>query len=80
MANSARGRLWELLTPASADRNAKDLSWLQSYIQHLQEEGLDADTQRKAMLLQLWVTQVSPSLFYLSLALLYIGFHVAIFF
>ncbi|XP_056605666.1 prostacyclin synthase [Triplophysa dalaica] len=57
VANSAQGRLWELLTPASADKNAKDLSWLQSFIQHLQEEGLDDETQRKAMLLQLWVTQ-----------------------
>lgn len=57
VANSARQRLWEILTPSSIERDAKQESWLQSYIRHLQDEGLNTETQRKAMLLQLWVTQ-----------------------
>ncbi|XP_051568806.1 prostacyclin synthase-like [Myxocyprinus asiaticus] len=57
VANSAREKLWELLTPSCLDRKDKQQSWLQSFIQHLQVEGLDAETQRRAMLLQLWLTQ-----------------------
>ncbi|XP_051563621.1 prostacyclin synthase-like [Myxocyprinus asiaticus] len=57
VANSAREKLWELLFPSCLDRKEEQQSWLQSYKQHLQEEGLDAETQRRAMLLQLWVTQ-----------------------
>uniref|UniRef100_A0A4W4HNH1 Prostacyclin synthase n=1 Tax=Electrophorus electricus TaxID=8005 RepID=A0A4W4HNH1_ELEEL len=47
-------------------------SWIQSYRQHLQEEGADEETQRKAMLLQLWATQgnVGPCAFWLLAFLL----------
>lgn len=55
-AGSVKQRLWELLAQAGLRENSS--LWLQSYRQHLQEEGSDEETQRKAMLLQLWATQV----------------------
>lgn len=33
--------------------------WLHDYRQVLQEEGADEETQKKAVLMQLWATQVS---------------------
>lgn len=62
IANSAREKLWKCLTPQCLDSKPKHQSWLGNYVQQLQDEGLDTETQRRAMLLQLWVTQVSFSL------------------
>uniref|UniRef100_A0A4W4HNG3 Prostacyclin synthase n=1 Tax=Electrophorus electricus TaxID=8005 RepID=A0A4W4HNG3_ELEEL len=66
----AKTRLWELLAQAGLRKNSS--SWIQSYRQHLQEEGADEETQRKAMLLQLWATQgnVGPCAFWLLAFLL----------
>jgi len=61
IANSAREKLWKFLTSQCLDRT-KEQSWLGKYVEQLQDEGLDTETQRRAMLLQLWVTQVSFSL------------------
>ncbi|XP_053353676.1 prostacyclin synthase-like [Clarias gariepinus] len=67
---SAKQRLWKLLAQAGLRQDSS--SWLQSYRQHLQTEGADEETQRKAMLLQLWATQgnVGPAAFWLLAFLL----------
>ncbi|TRY89381.1 hypothetical protein DNTS_015312 [Danionella cerebrum] len=57
IASSAREELWKWLTQSCLDGKTGRQSWLGSYIQQLQDEGVDAETQRRAMLLQLWVTQ-----------------------
>ncbi|XP_067230511.1 prostacyclin synthase [Chanodichthys erythropterus] len=57
IANSAREKLWKWLTVSCLDRKPEYQSWVGNYVQQLQDEGLDSETQRKAMLLQLWVTQ-----------------------
>lgn len=64
-AEGLRGRLWELMVPAGQGEGSS--LWLHSYRQHLQQEGVDEETQRKAMLLQLWATQgnVGPAAFWL---------------
>ncbi|XP_066520222.1 prostacyclin synthase-like [Hoplias malabaricus] len=69
-AGSVKQRLWELLAQAGL-RESSSL-WLQNYRKHLQEEGADEETQRKAMLLQLWATQgnVGPAAFWLLAFLL----------
>ncbi|XP_072539219.1 prostacyclin synthase-like [Salminus brasiliensis] len=69
-AGSVKQRLWELLAQAGLRENSS--LWLQSYRQHLEEEGADEETQRKAMLLQLWATQgnVGPAAFWLLAFLL----------
>ncbi len=59
IASSTRENLWKWLTPSRLDDKTEHQSWLGSYVQQLQDEGVDAETQRRAMLLQLWVTQVS---------------------
>lgn len=58
-AQSVRGRLWELLAPAGLGEGSGSSPWLRDYRHLLQEEGVDEETQRKALLLQLWATQVS---------------------
>ncbi|XP_043096944.1 prostacyclin synthase [Puntigrus tetrazona] len=67
IASSAREKLWKWLTPSRLDRKPEHQSWLGNYVQQLQEEGVDAETQRRAMLLQLWVTQgnAGPTAFWL---------------
>ncbi|KAB5584142.1 hypothetical protein PHYPO_G00104020 [Pangasianodon hypophthalmus] len=69
-AGSVKQRLWELL--AQAGLRQESSLWLQSYRHHLQAEGADEETQRKAMLLQLWATQgnVGPAAFWLLAFLL----------
>ncbi|XP_048054883.1 prostacyclin synthase [Megalobrama amblycephala] len=57
IANSAREKLWKWLTVSCLDRKPEHQSWVGNYVQQLQDEGIDSETQRKAMLLQLWVTQ-----------------------
>uniref|UniRef100_A0A1A8EIM5 Prostacyclin synthase n=1 Tax=Nothobranchius korthausae TaxID=1143690 RepID=A0A1A8EIM5_9TELE len=66
-AQSVRGRLWELLAPAGLTENSGSSPWLYAYRQLLQEDGVDEETQRKALLMQLWATQgnVGPAAFWL---------------
>lgn len=58
-AQSARQRLWELLAPAGLPQSSGSSPWLRAYRRLLQEEGADGETQARALLLQLWATQVS---------------------
>ncbi|CAG5980356.1 unnamed protein product [Menidia menidia] len=55
IAYTSREQLWELLSPNLLNGNST--SWQHSYHHFLQEEGIDADMQNKALLLQLWTTQ-----------------------
>uniref|UniRef100_A0A8C8LWB7 Prostacyclin synthase n=1 Tax=Oncorhynchus tshawytscha TaxID=74940 RepID=A0A8C8LWB7_ONCTS len=66
-AQSVRGRLWELLAPAGLGEGSGSSPWLRDYRHLLQEEGADEETQRRALLLQLWATQgnVGPAAFWL---------------
>ena len=61
-AQSVRQRLWEFLAPAGLAEGAGSSPWLQAYRQLLQEEGADKETQSRALLMQLWATQVRPTL------------------
>ncbi|XP_053723581.1 prostacyclin synthase isoform X1 [Synchiropus splendidus] len=71
-AYTSRQRLWELLSPKWLHGGASDLCWQQSYHSFLQQEGVDAEMQRKALLLQLWTTQCNagPAAFWLLAFLL----------
>lgn len=60
-AQTVRHKLWELLAPAGLTKDSGSSPWLQSYRQLLQEEGADEETQRRAVLMQLWATQVSQT-------------------
>ncbi|XP_037636087.1 prostacyclin synthase-like [Sebastes umbrosus] len=66
-AQSVRQRLWELLAPAGLTEDSGSSPWLHAYRQLLQEEGADEETQKKALLMQLWATQgnVGPAAFWL---------------
>ncbi|KAK5912581.1 hypothetical protein CesoFtcFv8_002440 [Champsocephalus esox] len=66
-AKLSRERLWELLTPECLRGNSESNSWQQSYHHFLQKEGIDAEMQKKALLLQLWTTQCNagPAAFWL---------------
>ncbi|XP_056294323.1 prostacyclin synthase-like [Pseudoliparis swirei] len=68
-ANSCRVRLWELLSPncLNVGSGSGSNSWQQSYYGFLQEEGVDAEMQKRALLLQLWTTQCNagPAAFWL---------------
>ncbi|XP_037535721.1 prostacyclin synthase [Nematolebias whitei] len=65
IAKASQERLWELLSPRCL--NASSTSWQQSYHHFLQEQGMDADMQTKALLLQLWTTQCNagPAAFWI---------------
>uniref|UniRef100_A0A8C8SHD8 Prostacyclin synthase n=1 Tax=Pelusios castaneus TaxID=367368 RepID=A0A8C8SHD8_9SAUR len=71
-AASVKGRLWKLLSVKRLNSNTNKSSWLESYMQHLAELGVDEDMQSRAMLLQLWATQgnAGPAVFWLLLFLL----------
>lgn len=56
---SSRERLWELLSADWLREGSGPLSWQQSYHRFLQKEGVDVEMQKRASVLQLWVTQVS---------------------
>lgn len=58
-AQRVRQRLWELLAPAGLTEDSGASPWLHAYRQLLQEEGADEEMQRRAVLMQLWATQVS---------------------
>ncbi|KAK6321310.1 hypothetical protein J4Q44_G00082860 [Coregonus suidteri] len=66
-AQKVRGRLWELLAPVGLGEGSGSSPWLRGYRHLLQEEGTDEETQRRALLLQLWATQgnVGPAAFWL---------------
>uniref|UniRef100_A0A667YXE6 Prostacyclin synthase n=1 Tax=Myripristis murdjan TaxID=586833 RepID=A0A667YXE6_9TELE len=66
-ANSSRERLWELLSTTWLRRGSEVGCWQQSYQCYLQEEGVDAEMQKRALLLQLWATQgnAGPAAFWL---------------
>ncbi|XP_070966849.1 prostacyclin synthase [Oncorhynchus clarkii lewisi] len=68
-ASLSQERLWELLSPAwlSRGKGSESSSWQQSYLSHLQTEGVETEMQRRAMLLQLWATQgnAGPAAFWL---------------
>ncbi|KAM9760093.1 prostacyclin synthase-like [Menidia menidia] len=71
-AESVRKRLWDLLAPAGLNEDSASSPWLHAYKQLLQEDGVDEETQRKAVLMQLWATQgnVGPAAFWLLAFLL----------
>lgn len=60
-AQSVQQRLWELLAPAGLTEDPETSPWLHAYRRLLQEEGVDKQTQEKALLMQLWATQVSQA-------------------
>lgn len=66
-ASLSQERLWELLSPNWLSGGSESNSWQQSYRHFLQEEGADAQMQRRALLLQLWTTQCNagPAAFWL---------------
>lgn len=65
--NLSRQQLWELLSPDCLSSRSKSDSWQQSYNHFLQNEGVDAEMQKRALLLQLWNTQCNagPAAFWL---------------
>ncbi|KAL2091224.1 hypothetical protein ACEWY4_013487 [Coilia grayii] len=69
MARGAQERLWQLLSGCGAGQSTRALgsSWQRSYLEHLQSEEVEEESQRRAMLLQLWVTQgnAGPAAFWL---------------
>ncbi|CAJ1050629.1 prostacyclin synthase isoform X1 [Xyrichtys novacula] len=67
IATLSRERLWELLSPNCLNSESESKSWQQSYHHFLQQEGADAEMQKRAFLLQLWTTQCNagPSAFWL---------------
>ncbi|XP_069581336.1 prostacyclin synthase-like [Brachyistius frenatus] len=64
---SVRRRLWELLAPTGLTEDSGSSPWLHAYRRLLQEEGSDEETQKKAVLMQLWASQgnVGPAAFWL---------------
>lgn len=56
-----KGRLWKLLAPARLARRAHRSKWLESYLLHLEELGVSEEMQARALVLQLWATQVGAS-------------------
>ncbi|KAG7244663.1 hypothetical protein INR49_029682, partial [Caranx melampygus] len=64
-ANSSRQQLLELLSPPSG--GSESSSWQHSYHHFLQDEGVDSEMQKRALLLQLWTTQCNagPAAFWL---------------
>ncbi|XP_028302616.1 prostacyclin synthase [Gouania willdenowi] len=65
-ARLSRERLWELLSP-DRQSEAESVSWQKSYHHFLQEQGVSAEMQNRALLLQLWTTQCNagPAAFWL---------------
>lgn len=61
-ATGLQRKLWELLAQAGQTEDCGSSPWLHAYRRLLEDDGVDEETQRKAMLMQLWATQVSQSL------------------
>ncbi|KAG8519606.1 Prostacyclin synthase [Galemys pyrenaicus] len=57
----AKSRLWKLLAPARLATRAHRSSWLDSYLLHLEEIGTSEEMQARALVLQLWATQLEVS-------------------
>lgn len=57
-ASSVKDHLWKLLSPARVATRADRSSWLESYLRHLEEMGVSEEMQARALVLQLWATQV----------------------
>ena len=55
---SVKSRLWKLLSPARLATRAHRSKWLESYLLHLEEMGVSEEMQARALVLQLWATQV----------------------
>ncbi|KAM3877725.1 prostacyclin synthase [Diretmus argenteus] len=66
-ASSSQERLWELLSPPWLRRGSETSYWQQRYQLFLQEDGVDAEMQKRAFLYQLWATQgnAGPAAFWL---------------
>ncbi|XP_037535794.1 prostacyclin synthase-like [Nematolebias whitei] len=66
-AHGVQRRLWELLASAGLTNDSGSSMWLHAYRRLLQEDGVDEETQRKALLMQLWASQgnVGPAAFWL---------------
>ncbi|XP_024125276.1 prostacyclin synthase [Oryzias melastigma] len=64
---SLQGRLWELLAQAGLTEDCGSSPWLHTYRRLLEDDGVNEETQRKAVLMQLWATQgnVGPAAFWL---------------
>lgn len=56
---SVKAHLWKLLSPVQLATRAQRSSWLESYLRHLEELGASEEMQARALVLQLWATQVS---------------------
>lgn len=56
-----KGHLWKLLSPARLASRAHRSRWLESYLLHLEEMGVSEEMQARALVLQLWATQVGAS-------------------
>lgn len=70
--DSARKRLWGLLSIKKLNLKENRSSWLENYLKHLQSLGVDEELQSKALVVQLWATQgnAGPACFWLLLFLL----------
>ncbi|XP_041060391.1 prostacyclin synthase isoform X2 [Carcharodon carcharias] len=64
--------LWWLMSVENLNSRVNRSSWLESYQNYLQRQGMHPDMQARAMVLQLWATQgnVGPAAFWLLLFLL----------
>ncbi|KAK7916705.1 hypothetical protein WMY93_012466 [Mugilogobius chulae] len=72
LAQCVRQRLCELLSPVGLGGDSGGSDWVQAYRQLLQDEGVDRDSQNKALLMQLWSSQgnAGPAAFWLLTFLL----------
>ncbi|CAL8338101.1 unnamed protein product [Merluccius merluccius] len=66
-ATSSQETLWQLLCPTGPQGGRDSSFWQESYLKYLGEEGVDAETQSRALLMQLWTTQCNagPAAFWL---------------
>ncbi|XP_030634278.1 prostacyclin synthase [Chanos chanos] len=72
VAVSARERLWGLLSSALQSEAPEFQSWRKRYLHLLEQSGAGPETQTRAMLMQLWLTQgnAGPASFWLLAFLL----------
>lgn len=49
------------MSPARVVTRADRSSWLESYLLHLKEMGVSEEMQARALVLQLWATQVGAA-------------------
>lgn len=58
-AQTVRQSLWEHLTSAGCAEDFRLGSWLHGYRRLLQDDGVSEEMVKRALLMQLWATQVS---------------------